>query len=153
VTDGSVSARDGSLELSGATEATVLFSAGTSMADPRFGEHTLQRVRSAAEKGYGALLKEHIADYQRFYRRVSLELPEGPSAGLPTIERLRAAAKGEDDPSLATLFFNFGRYLMISSSRPDSPLPANRKGVGVVPVLDRSSPYGQEANVSRLVLA
>jgi alpha-L-fucosidase 2 len=70
-----------------------------------------------------------VRDHRRFFRRVDLRLPEGPSAHKPTLERLIATDRGEDDPSLAALYFNFGRYLLIGSSRPDSPLPANLQGI------------------------
>lgn len=129
VTDGHVAVDDNGLAIDGASSATVLFSAGTSLADPDYAAHVAQRLAAAARQPYDRLKREHVADYRRFFRRVKLSLPEGPSAMLPTPQRLVANANGESDPSLAALYFNFGRYLLISSSRPDSPLPANLQGI------------------------
>jgi alpha-L-fucosidase 2 len=113
----------------GADEATILFSAATSMFDPNFAASSRRRVEDAAKVGYSRLERESSKDHQRFFRRVKLDLPKGPNAAKPTLDRLIGMAKGEDDPGIATLYFNFGRYLMIGSSRPDSPFPANLQGI------------------------
>lgn len=120
--------RDG-IHVEGADEATLVFSAGTSLNDPGFEASTAERVASAARKPFESLLGESARDHRRYFRRVRLQLPEGPSAQRPTLDRLVAVDGGEEDPSLAALYFNFGRYLLISSSRPDSPLPANLQGI------------------------
>jgi alpha-L-fucosidase 2 len=117
------------IHVEGADEATLIFSAGTSMFDAAFAEGVQKRVEAASKQGYTTLERKHIADHQRFFRRVTIKLPEGPSAHTPTPERLAACSRGEDDPSLAALYFNFGRYLMIGGSRPDSPLPTNLQGI------------------------
>jgi len=117
------------IHVEGANEATLYFSAGTSMFDPNFAGHAKARVAAAAEAGFNRLANDHVKDYQKFFHRVHLELPQGPSANKPTIERMAASADGQEDPSLAALYFNFGRYLLIGSSRPDSPLPANLQGI------------------------
>ncbi|HEY1342012.1 MAG TPA: glycoside hydrolase family 95 protein [Bryobacteraceae bacterium] len=78
-------------------------------------------------KSYEALRAEHIADYQRLFRRVSLDLGTTPAAKLPTDERIQAFAGG-NDPALVALVFQFGRYLMIGSSRPGGQ-PANLQGL------------------------
>jgi alpha-L-fucosidase 2 len=77
--------------------------------------------------GFAALRSAHVADYQRFFRRVALRL-DGPASNLPTDARLEAAKKGAADPQLAALYFNFGRYLLISCSRPGT-MPANLQGL------------------------
>jgi len=112
-----------------ADEATLIFSAGTSMFDPAFAQNAKLKVDAAATKSFDALRRECAKDHQRFFRRVRLNLPDGPSAQAPTLDRLMAVERGEDDPSLAALYFNFGRYLLISGSRPDSPLPNNLQGI------------------------
>ena len=117
------------IHVTGADEATLLFSAGTDMTDPEFAEHVRAQVDKASSRSYADLKAEHVRDHQRFFRRVALRLPEGPSAQKPTLARLIAGKHGESDPSLAALYFNFGRYLLIGSSRPDSPLPANLQGL------------------------
>ncbi|MCW5941839.1 MAG: glycoside hydrolase family 95 protein [Fimbriimonadaceae bacterium] len=117
------------IRVEGADEAVLLFSAGTSMVDDRFAARAKARVEGAATRSFGALEAEHVRDHRSFYRRSKLTLPQGPSAYKPTPERLVAVAKGEEDPSLAALLYHFGRYLLIGSSRPDSPLPANLQGL------------------------
>ncbi len=117
------------IHIKGADEATLIFSAGTSMFDAAFSDGVRKRVDAASKQGYAALERKHVLDHRRFFRRVAIKLPEGPSAHKPTAERLAASSHGEDDPSLAALYFNFGRYLMIGGSRPDSPLPTNLQGI------------------------
>lgn len=130
VTKGGKVVTDGNgVHVQGADEATLIFSAATSMFDPNFAASSKGRVEAAAKAGYDRLERESVKDHQRFFRRVRLDLPLGPKADRPTLDRLLAMAKGEDDPGIATLYFNFGRYLMIGSSRPDSPLPANLQGL------------------------
>jgi alpha-L-fucosidase 2 len=117
------------IHVEGADEATLIFTAGTNMFGSGFAEPAKQRIDAAAAKSFDAMAREHVKDFQGFFHRVTLKLPEGPSAGKPTVQRLAAVARGEDDPSLAALYFNLGRYLLISGSRPDSPLPNNLQGL------------------------
>lgn len=112
-----------------ANEVTILFSGGTDMFDKNFRAVAKKRIEEASKKPCEDLKKTHIKDHQKFFNRAEIELPTGPSAALPTLERLKKTQEGEDDPSLAALLFNFGRYLVIGSSRPDSPLPSNLQGI------------------------
>ncbi len=85
----------------------------------------------AAIKSYSALQAAHIADFQKYFKRVSFEIT--PSAvdkytELPTDERIVAYTKGADDPEYETLYFQYGRYLLISSSRPGFTA-ANLQGI------------------------
>jgi alpha-L-fucosidase 2 len=74
------------------------------------------------------LRNEHVADHQRYFRRVRLELPaDAALRALPTDERLRRVQQGEADEDLVALYFHYGRYLLIASSRPGS-LAANLQG-------------------------
>jgi len=73
------------------------------------------------------LLANHVADYRKYYDRMTLDLGEGDKA-VPTRTRLERVKKGGKDPALIALMFNFGRYLLISSSRPGT-LPANLQGI------------------------
>ena len=92
-------------------------------------ETTEEWIRSAAAKGYGALLEEHLADYKALFGRVRLRLGGARRASaLSTPERLAAYRSGAGDPELEELYFHFGRYLLISSSRPGN-LPANLQGI------------------------
>jgi alpha-L-fucosidase 2 len=86
------------------------------------------RDLTGSDRAYDVLRKEHIADHQHFFRRVRLELPVDAAArALPTDERLQRVQKGATDEDLAALYFQYGRYLLIASSRPGS-MAANLQG-------------------------
>ncbi|HEY4299896.1 MAG TPA: glycoside hydrolase family 95 protein [Candidatus Didemnitutus sp.] len=83
----------------------------------------------AASSTYADLLARHMADHQALFRRVTLDLGSSPEAEARTTEaRLERFAGGKPDPGLATLLYQYGRYLMIASSRPGGP-PANLQGI------------------------
>ena len=84
-----------------------------------------RRSTARRRQSVDALRAAHVRDYQQLFNRVSLHL--GPSAAAPTDERVRGFAAG-GDPGLAALYFQFGRYLLIASSRPGSQ-PANLQGI------------------------
>jgi alpha-L-fucosidase 2 len=86
-------------------------------------------VQAAATKTFEELRRAHVAEYQPLFRRVRLDLGATPAAKNPTDQRLRAYAEGAIDPALASLFFQYGRYLLISCSRADNPVPANLQGL------------------------
>jgi alpha-L-fucosidase 2 len=89
-------------------------------------------LQKALQLNYAALLAKHEADYQKYFERVKFQLNDtlktNTQLHLPTDERLQEYAKGKYDPALETLYFQYGRYLLISSSRPDGP-PANLQGI------------------------
>ena len=88
-------------------------------------------LSAAAAAPYDKLKADHVADHQKFFRRVSLALGPhhtDPLAGAPTDERLERVKRGETDLGLEALYFQFGRYLLIASSRPGG-LPANLQGL------------------------
>jgi len=85
-------------------------------------------LKLSAEKTYEQIRKDHVDEYQAYFNRVSLKLPGSAAAGFATDERIDAQKRGVYDPSLATLYFQFGRYLLISCSRPGS-LPSNLQGI------------------------
>jgi alpha-L-fucosidase 2 len=80
----------------------------------------------AANKPYAQIRADHVADHQKLFRRVSIDLGRSNRSALPTDERLKAFQS--DDPALLALYFQYGRYLLISSSRPGSQ-PANLQGI------------------------
>jgi alpha-L-fucosidase 2 len=84
-------------------------------------------LRAAAARPLEQMRAEHVREHQRLFRRVSLKLETTPSSTLPTDERL-ARFDGTNDPDLAALVFQFGRYLLIASSRPGTE-PANLQGI------------------------
>ncbi|PTY07507.1 glycoside hydrolase [Opitutaceae bacterium EW11] len=133
---GTLEAVDGTLRVRGA-DSVILFVtaatdirtfAGRDVANALAAAET--DLKGAASKPYDVLRAEHVADYRRYFNRVDLRLgvSDTAKAGLPAPERLRVFASGQADPSLAALYFNFGRYLLISSSRPGG-LPANLQGI------------------------
>lgn len=137
-TDGKITRTDSTLSVDAATEATIYVSLATSfngfdknpvtqgLPDR---EIAARQLLAASRNTYQQLLQRHLADYQRFFNRVSLKLADtDPVNLLPTDERLRRYSKGAADPYLETLYFQFGRYLLISSSRTKG-VPANLQGL------------------------
>ena len=109
-----------------ANAVTLLFTAATDF-EGGSPEETCDARIKAARKPYDELRAEHVADYQRYFRRVQFQLA-GAVPDIPTDERLSRVAAGADDPALAALYFQFGRYLLIGSSRPGG-MPANLQGL------------------------
>jgi len=85
-------------------------------------------LQNALKKTYQQILAAHIADYKKYFNRVSLSLNNSSVPDLPINERLEKYQKGNPDYALEELFFQFGRYLLISSSRPGG-IPANLQGI------------------------
>jgi alpha-L-fucosidase 2 len=85
-------------------------------------------IDAAAKKPFEKLREDHVADYQKLFDRVTLDLGTTPAAERPTDQRIDTFASS-DDPQLVELYFQFGRYLLISSSRPNSRQPANLQGI------------------------
>lgn len=140
---GTFSNKDGSLVVSGADEVVFFLSADTDYKmnyspdynDPEAyvgvnpSETTASWVNDAVIKGYDALLCEHLSDYSSLFGRVELSLAESYEAiDLSTPERLRRYRSGFSDPGLEELYYQYGRYLLIASSRPGN-LPANLQGI------------------------
>lgn len=138
---GRVTAAGNQLKVDEADAVTILFAAETDyhgvvsrdrkVDDPR--AKIAEVIAVAAAKPYEKMLADHIADYQRFFERVSISLDDArpisrQNALLATDKRVKAFDGTADDPDLAALYFNFGRYLLISSSRPGT-LPANLQGI------------------------
>ncbi|MEO8373525.1 MAG: glycoside hydrolase family 95 protein, partial [Candidatus Solibacter sp.] len=124
--------RDGKLVISGADAATLVLTGATNFKnykdvsdDPQ--AHNDRTLAAIGRKNFEALRAEHVKDHQALFRRVSLDLTSTPASQLPTDERIAAFAKG-NDPALVSLLFQFGRYLMIGSSRPGGQ-PANLQGL------------------------
>jgi len=89
---------------------------------------TQSDLDQAAKRSFAELRAAQKADHEKYFQRVSLQLPTTATSKLPTVERLARFSQGEPDPALAALYFHFGRYLLISSSRPGG-LPANLQGI------------------------
>ena len=145
-TGGSVRTDDGCLIVEQADEVTFLITADTDYKinfDPDFNDPltyvgvnpsatTAGWMNEARELGYDRLLQDHLADYQPLFQRVKLALNPASEASkatdIPTPQRLKNYRKGQADYYLETLYYQFGRYLLIASSRPGN-LPANLQGI------------------------
>ena len=129
---GGVSADRGMLNVEGASSATIVLAAATSYKGPKDANGDPKALCEAAlaKAGvdYAALRTRHEADYRKLFSRVDLDLGRTPAAEGPTDERIAAIRGGADDPHLAAQYFQFGRYLMISASRPPGQ-PANLQGI------------------------
>jgi len=85
-------------------------------------------LSKASRKTFDDMQSAHISEHQRLFNRVSLNLGRTAAADKPTDERLDAFKKGADDPALIALYFQYGRYLLMCSSRPGT-MPANLQGL------------------------
>ena len=132
---GSMSGASNGLVVTKADTVTLLLAAGTSFVNDPLKDwrgdpphaRVSERLDTAVKKSYAKLRNAHVADYQALFDRLSLTLV-GARNDLPTDERLAARAKTKSDPGLEALLFQYGRYLLISSSRPGG-LPANLQGI------------------------
>lgn len=130
---GHISLSDTMATVTGADSATLILAGATNFnnyqdvtGDPA--ARTANTIASAWMKPYSELRSLHVADHQRLFRRVSIKLGDSGQSGLlPTDERLLNFGT-QTDPELAALLFQYGRYLLIASSRPGSQ-PANLQGL------------------------
>ena len=125
---GKTTTTDQGIAIDGADEAVLIFSAGTNLRNDGHEEQARQRLQAALGKPFEQLLAESAAVHASLMERCKLELPAGPNSKLPTPERVRLN-ESSPDPALAALYFQFGRHLMVSGSRADSPLPTNLQGI------------------------
>ncbi|MBN2684650.1 MAG: glycoside hydrolase family 95 protein [Pontiellaceae bacterium] len=129
---GQTTAENSSVVVSKADEVTLLIAAATSFVNYENvsgnPEQLVKKTLTAASgKSVDKLYKAHLADYQALFHRVKLNLGTTEAADLPTNERIAQFAQG-NDPQLAALYYQFGRYLLISCSRPGTQ-PANLQGI------------------------
>lgn len=134
---GNVIVSDSIMEVSNADEATLFVSIATSFSgfDKDPAKNGLdnkaiakKQLTDAFAKSYQTLKEKHLKDYKSFFSRVSLDFDECIVPDLPTDERLKRYTQGAEDKSLEILYFQYGRYLLISSSRTDK-VPANLQGI------------------------
>ena len=137
--DGNISTDTSGITIKDASEVVLFLSGATSFNgfdkcpdSEGKDEHKLAQsyLNNALKKSYTALLTEHLADYHHFFNRVALNFNNNQSSktSLPTDDRLDAYTKGGDDDGLEALYFQYGRYLLISSSRTPGA-PANLQGI------------------------
>ena len=139
---GRVTSSNGIISVTGADEAIVYVAIGTNVKSYKDitgdeGAQSKERLQSAMQMGYDKLKEQHIATYRKYYDRVKLDLGENHYPRLSMDKRIeRFSTTPEDSPSgnatdnhLVATYFNFGRYLLISSSQPDNMNPANLQGI------------------------
>jgi alpha-L-fucosidase 2 len=136
-TDGSLTTTNNSVGLKGGTEAVIYISIATSFNGFDKNPATeglnnkdiaLEQLTKAYKKNYLQIKESHLSDYRKYFDRVILDLGPSQAPNLPTDERLRRYADGNEDKNLEILYFQFGRYLLISSSRTPG-VPANLQGL------------------------
>lgn len=127
-TTGTVSAKNGKLNLKGVKKATILLSGATSFYHNDYKAQNNLVLKKVVDKSYTKLLNNHIKDYQKYYNRVALDLGGKSLDSIPINERLQRLKDGQEDPDIAAKLFQYGRYLLISSSRPKTN-PANLQGI------------------------
>lgn len=132
VCGGSIHGNDGKLIVKGATSILIFLSFNTDFRKTNndWMSLALAQLKDAQSRTYEQLKIDHMKDHQSLYRRVSINLGSNESAALPTNERqARFKESGFDDPNLFALYFQYGRYLTISGTRADSPLPLHLQGL------------------------
>ena len=135
-TDGQIVRGPASISVSGARETLLAIAVETSFAgfdrEPGRGpdpERAAQaRLVAAGQRSFESLKDAHVRDYRALFDRVRLDLGHTPQEALPTDRRLREYAGAVSDPGLEALYFQFGRYLLISGSRPGGPA-VNLQGI------------------------
>ena len=133
---GSITANSDAIEVKNATECILIITAGTNLNWPNVEKRgpdplpkTIAQNIAAAKVAWKQSLVNHVKDYQAYFNRCSIKLADSNNNNdLAIPERLQRLQNGTEDPSLVSLYFNYGRYLMISSSRPGG-LPANLQGL------------------------
>jgi alpha-L-fucosidase 2 len=125
---GSLSSTDSTLKINNANKATILLVAATNYWGKDPINVTRKQIQQASSYSYKKLRKRHVKDYQHLFKRVSLDLTSHQVQNIPTNQFLIRAKNGQITPYMFELYFQFGRYLLISSSRPGS-LPANLQGI------------------------
>jgi len=136
VEGGGIAAGGNKLHIHGATECTIVLTAATGYRgyaqkpdtpQAEVNQRATRQLDAALKQSYQSLRERHIADYKRLFERVSLNLGPSAAAAQPTDQRLANFA-AVPDPALLALYFQYGRYLLISCSRPGSQ-PANLQGL------------------------
>lgn len=138
--DGIIKSDTNGIHIAGASEILIYISAATSFngfdkcPDSQGKDEkkmAIQYLQSALKKSWAALLSAHKADYRKYFDRVSFTLAapaDNKNTDLPTDQRLLAYTEGAKDPALETLYFQYGRYLLIACSRTPA-VPANLQGI------------------------
>ncbi|MHC4755858.1 MAG: glycoside hydrolase family 95 protein [Planctomycetota bacterium] len=126
---GTVSVVSDRLVVKDANAVTLLIALGTTYGGGNPSQICKRQIDAAAIKSYSRLKERHVRDHQRLFRRVQLDLGNSDKSNIPTDDRLASMQQGGTDAELMALFYQYGRYLLIGSSRENSPLPTHLQGV------------------------
>jgi len=124
---GTTRAEQSSVRVTGAKAVTLLLAAATTFRERDPASACRSTIEAASRKPLARLRADHVADHRRLFQRVTIDLGGEPSTR-PTDERLAGVQRGAPDPGLEALYFQYGRYLLIASSRPGG-MPANLQGI------------------------
>ena len=128
-TEGGAVRADGEyLRISAADAVTLILAAATDYRGQKPSNETTARLKAAADAGFAGLRASHVADHRAIFNRVALELGGTEKRREPIDARLQAVRAGGSDPDLLATYFQFGRYLLMGSSRPGT-MPANLQGI------------------------
>lgn len=125
---GRLTSDNGALRLENVRRATLYLVVNTSFYRDDYREATAEQWRMLSGLEYEELLARHVQDHGELYNRVSLQVAHDNQRSLPVNERLDRVRQGHADPDLEALLFQYGRYLLIASSRPGTN-PANLQGL------------------------
>lgn len=133
ISDGLISVKENQLSVTGAKTAVIYLAAATNYINYKdVSGNPEQKVQQTLvrldNKKYEQIRDLHIADYQKLFNRFDVRFPENEQSKLPTNERIVAFSKNANDPQFLALYIQYGRYLLISSSRPGTQ-PANLQGI------------------------
>ena len=126
--NGEIISDENSITVKNADEIEIRISARTDYRNEDELTAAKKDIKNAADIEYNELKAKHISDYQELFKRVKFNINEADTLNIPTNKRLERVKQGKSDPHLTELYFQFGRYLLISSSRPGN-LPANLQGI------------------------
>lgn len=126
--NGEVKMEQSGVGIKEADAVTLIVDVRTDYKSPDYKTLCADGVKKAAAKSYDELKQAHIKDYNTLYNRVSIHFGQDANRALPTDVRWKQVKEGKTDTGLDALFFQYGRYLTIASSRENSPLPIALQG-------------------------
>lgn len=126
---GSVRAVGDRLVVDRADAMTIIVDIRTDFQNLNYRSQCLNTVETAASRTYDELKREHVADFKAIFDRMDIDLGRPTTDANTTDEMFAEAHKGLSNPAFDALFFQYGRYMQISSSRENSPLPSNLQGI------------------------
>lgn len=126
---GSVRAVGDRLVVDRADAMTIIVDIRTDFQNLNYRSQCLNTVETAASRPYDELKREHMADFKAIFDRMDIDLGRPTTDANTTDEMFAEAHKGLSNPAFDALFFKYGRYMQISSSRENSPLPSNLQGI------------------------